>query len=45
MVLLTRALRYPAPTPSQAYLDGQLTSIVVPHGAGPASTVHVQIPA
>ena len=29
----------------QASLDGQLTMVIVPHGSGPQSTLHVQIPA
>ena len=29
----------------QASLDGQLTMVIVPHGSGPSSTLHVQIPA
>lgn len=29
----------------QASLDGQLTMVIVPHGSGPNSTLHVQIPA
>lgn len=28
----------------QASLDGQLTMVIVPHGSGPTSTLHVQIP-
>jgi len=28
----------------QASLDGQLTMVIVPHGSGPNSTLHVQIP-
>ena len=28
----------------QASLDGQLTMVLVPHGSGPSSTLHVQIP-
>jgi len=28
----------------QASLDGQLTMVIVPHGSGPSSTLHVQIP-
>jgi len=28
----------------QASLDGQLTMVIVPHGSGPQSTLHVQIP-
>lgn len=28
----------------QASLDGQLTMVIVPHGSGPHSTLHVQIP-
>ena len=29
----------------QASLDGQLRMVIVPHGSGPSSTLHVQIPA
>ena len=29
----------------QAYLGGELADIIVPHGAAPSSTLHVQIPA
>jgi hypothetical protein len=28
----------------QASLDGQLTMVIVPHGSGPNSALHVQIP-
>ena len=28
----------------QASLGGQLTMVIVPHGSGPGSTLHVQIP-
>merc|ERR1719198_861043 len=28
----------------QASLGGQLTMVIVPHGSGPGSTLHVQVP-